>query len=124
MVLWLSSGGSSEIAYGSVERLPLMFQDDFGNTCDNILSTRMANIKVDVMAKEKRLTLNKDKTVCLVMGTNKQIEEVRRQLELKSLMCGDFETRLVDSDKWLGTGSTPGAWEMPAMSLYNRERVR
>ena len=95
-------GGSGEIAYGSVELLPLLFQDDFGNTCDNILSARVANIKVDVMAKEKRLTMNKDKTVCLVMGTNKQKEEVRKQLELKPLMCGDFETRMVDSDKWLG----------------------
>ena len=56
--------GSSELAYGSVELLPFMFQDDFENTCGSILSARVANIKVDVMAKEKRLTLNQDKTVC------------------------------------------------------------
>ena len=90
------------MAYGLVELVPLMFQDDFENTCGITLCARVANIKVDMMAKEKTITLNQDKTVCLVMGSDKQKEEVRRELELKPLMCGDFETRLVESDKWLG----------------------
>ena len=89
------------MAYGLVELVPLMFQDDFENTCGITLCARVANIKVDVMAMEKTLTLNQDKTVSLVMGSDKQKEEVRRELELKPLMCGDFETRLVESDKWL-----------------------
>ena len=93
--------GGSTIAYGSVELLPFQFQDDFENISDSVLSARVTNKRVDVMAKEKRLSLNKDKSVCLAMGSIKQKEEVRRELEVKPLMCGDFKTKLVECDKWL-----------------------
>ena len=116
--------GSSKMAYGSVEVLPYMFQDDFGNTCDSVLSARVANMKVDVMAKEKRLTLNQDKTVCLVMGSKEQKEEVMRELELKPLMCGEFETKLVKYDKWLGDWIHSGGLLSPAMRQSASARAR
>jgi hypothetical protein len=94
--------GSGEVGYGSLEIIPFMFQDDFENISGSIIEARMNNIKVDVVVKEKRLSLNEVKTVCLVMGTTSQKEEVRRELEARPMMCGSFVTKLVASDKWLG----------------------
>ena len=51
---------------------------------------------------EKRLTLNQDKSVCLVWGTKKQKMEIKEELEEKPLMCGKVKISLVMYDKWLG----------------------
>ena len=51
---------------------------------------------------EKRLTLNRDKSACLVRGSKIQKEKVKKELEEKPLMCGDVIIKMVVSDKWLG----------------------
>ena len=89
-------------AYGSLELLRFQFQDDFENISSSVLEARVANLKVDTMIKEKRWSLNQDKSVCLVMGSKRQVEEVRQELEARPLLCGEFETKMVQYDKWLG----------------------
>ena len=90
------------MVYGTLDLMPLMFQDDFQHGSGSVLEARINNVRVDVGVNEKRLTLNSDKTVCIVMGTPAQREVVSRELEVKPLLCGEFETRLVGCDKWLG----------------------
>ena len=51
---------------------------------------------------EKRLTLNEDKSVCLVWGNKKQKEEIEEELMVKPLMCGKAKISVVKYDKWLG----------------------
>ena len=63
---------------------------------------RVNNIKVDIMVKQRELSLNRSKSVCLVIGSKKQKEEVTRELEQEPLMCGQVETKEVQVDKWLG----------------------
>ena len=89
--------GCGGLAYGSLE-----LQDDFENISSTVLEARVANLKLDTMVKEKRWSLIQDKSVCLVMGSLRQLEEVRQELEASPLLCGEFETKLVQCDKWLG----------------------
>ena len=44
---------------------------------------------------EKRLTLNEDKSVCLVWGNKKQKEEIEEELLVKPLMCGKVKISVV-----------------------------
>ena len=62
----------------------------------------MANRKTDLVIKQLNVRLNEDKTFCIVMGSKKQRQEVRLELEKRPLVCGGFETKLKDSVKWLG----------------------
>ena len=79
-----------------------MFQDDLIHGVKSIEEARKANAKVNIIMKERGLELNKDKSVCIVMGTKKQRLAAKEELRKKPLMCGDFETKEKENDKWLG----------------------
>ena len=64
-------GGQDEMNYGSVPMSPLIFQDDVIHGAGGIKEARIANNKQDRIVKSLNLSLNQEKTVCLVMGTHK-----------------------------------------------------
>ena len=88
--------------YGDIPLAPLIFQDDVIHTVQGIKEARLANCKMDKVVSKLNLCLNQDKTVCLVMGSKKQVREVWSELESNPLMCGSFETKIKHSFKWLG----------------------
>ena len=51
---------------------------------------------------EKRLTLNQEKSICLVWGIKQQKKRIKEELEEKPLMCGSVMISMVKYDKWLG----------------------
>jgi hypothetical protein len=55
-----------------------------------------------MVMKEKRFCLNKDKSVCLLWGTIKQKNTMKKELEKDPLKCGEVEMTMTDCDKWLG----------------------
>ena len=59
-------------------------------------------MRVVMVMKEKRLRLNKDKSVCLVWGSAKQKKETKTELKMSPLECGEVEMIMTDSDNWLG----------------------
>ena len=81
---------------------PFMFQDDLINIAEGLPEAREANIKVDTLLKQHGLSLNKDKSVCIVIGTKKQKDKASDSMEEEPLMCGDFETKEKEEEKWLG----------------------
>ena len=95
-------GSQEELQYGSVPLSPLIFQEDLLEGSHGVLEARAANIKVNRVMLEKRLTLNRDKSVCLVWGNKVHKEKVKKELEEKLLMCGDVNIKVVKCDKWLG----------------------
>ena len=95
-------GSQEEVTYGSVQVLPILFQDDIFHDSNSLLDARVANIKMDMVMKSKQLCLNKDKTVLVVIGRKDQKEQVTQKLLLNPLMCGSFEMKEVESEKWLG----------------------
>ena len=95
-------GGQDEMNYGSVPMSPLIFQDDVIHSAGRTKEARIANNKIDRIVKSLNLSLNQDKTVCLVMGTHKLKVKVKPELEVQPLMCGEFETELKNQFKWLG----------------------
>ena len=76
--------------------------DDVIHSADGIKQARLANQKMDKVVKQLNLSLNQDKTVCTIIGSLKQRNKVKQELESQPLMCGQFETKLVDKFKWLG----------------------
>ena len=55
-----------------------------------------------MVMKEKRLCLNKDKSVCLLWGTTKQKNSIKKELKKDPLKCEEVEMTMTDCDKWLG----------------------
>jgi hypothetical protein len=115
-------GGRDEMTYGKVPLAPLIFMDDLIHGAGSISDARIANERVDKVVKSLNLSLNQDKTSCLCMGSKKQKDIVRRELEVNPLMCGGFETKLKEQFKWLGQIlSSGGLSESVAATIQDRE---
>ena len=52
--------------------------------------------------KQRGLALNKDKSVCVVVGNKNQRIKTNDQIKSEPLLCGDFETKPKEEEKWLG----------------------
>ena len=99
-----------------------MFQDDVMHTAKGVNEARIANNKINTVVKRQHLQLNKDNTVCLVMGSNKQAQKVWSEMESEPLMYGDFETNMKSSFWWLGQIlSLGGLAESVAATVEARE---
>ena len=57
---------------------------------------------------EKNLRLNEDKCVVITIGTKKQREETKIQLKTNPIMCGKFEMKQAEKEKWLGQQISAG----------------
>ena len=56
---------------------------------------------------EKNLRLNEDKCVVITIGT-KNREETKIQLKTNPIMCGKFEMKQAEKEKWLGQQISAG----------------
>ena len=56
----------------------------------------------------KSLRLNEDKCVVITIGTKKQREETKIQLKTNPIMCGKFEMKQAEKEKWLGQQISAG----------------
>ena len=98
----LPAGRSDLTHYGSVPLAPLMWVDDMLNPCERLEEAREANRKINILMKERGLKLHEEKSVCVVIGSKKQKQETSDILERNPLMCGSFETKEKQEEKWLG----------------------
>ena len=90
------------MTYGSVPLAPCIFMDDVIHGAVGVEEARQANVRIDMVVSQLNLNLNQDKTVCICIGSPKQISSVKNDLEANPLMCGNFETKLKQKFKWLG----------------------
>ena len=95
-------GDEDELKYGNVPLAPCLFQDDIIHGAKDLNKARMASTKVATMMAEKNLKLNEDKCVVIAMGTKRQREKVKVELENKPIVCGDFQMKTAEKEKWLG----------------------
>ena len=93
-------GGRDDMTYGDIPLAPLIFQNDVIYSVKGLKEARLANENMDRVVN--KLKLNQDKSVRLVMGSKKQIQDGWAEIETKPLMCGSFETKIKHSFKWLG----------------------
>ena len=112
-------GDDLQVKYGSVPMAPFMFQDDRINVVEGLPQARIANKKVNTLMKQRGLALNKDKSVCVIMGTKRQRIKANEDLKSEPLICGDFETKPKQEEKWLGqilseAGLADCAWKTVA----------
>ena len=99
-----------------------MFHDDLANGSAGLLEARIANQNVDYLAKQRGLQLNRDKSVCIILGSKKQKREASIELEGNPLKCGDFVTKEKEVEKWLGQYmSAAGLADSVAKTVEARE---
>ena len=58
--------------------------------------------------KQRGLSLNEDKSVCIILGSKKQKVNATKELEKDPLLCGHFVTQEKQKDKWLGQTLSAG----------------
>ena len=115
-------GDNLQIDYGTVPMAPLMWVDDMLNATGGLKEAREVNSKVDTLMKQRSLNLNEDKSVCIIIGTKKQKQETTKQMAENPLMCGSFETKEKQEDKWLGQIlSAKGLTDSVARTVATRE---
>ena len=95
-------GSEEELRYGSVPLAPVLWQDDVLHGVEGMKQARTSNIKINLMLKNRALNLNSKKSVCMMIGTNKQKKQFTKEIHEKPLMCGNVETKETNVDKWLG----------------------
>ena len=94
--------GRTQVSYGGVPQAPLLWLDDVLNPSQGLDEAREANKRMNILIKERALTLNESKTVCIVIGSKKQKAEVSEELKRNPLLCGGFEMQEKQEDRWLG----------------------
>ena len=94
--------GRLQLEYGAVPQAPLLWMDDILNAARGLDEAREANRRMSVLMMERGLCLNQEKTVCIVIGSNKQKKEATAEIKTNPLMCGNFEMKEKQLDKWLG----------------------
>ena len=97
-----SPGEPGQPVYGAVPMAPVMFQDDLLNSSESLIQARLACAKVEKVVNKLGLQLNRDKTVCLIIGSKKQKQEASAELSTNPLMCGQVELKEKQVAKWLG----------------------
>ena len=73
-------GGELQMEYGDVPLAPLIWMDDILNGTEGLDQARKANTKIDLLLKQRGLSLNKDKSVCLVIGSKTQKKSATEEL--------------------------------------------
>ena len=86
-----------------ISRAPGNFKVSWKFPGGSLISLRTSSEGCDVatMMAEKNLKLNEDKCVMIAMGTKKQREKVKVDIETNPMRCGDFEMKLVEQEKCL-----------------------
>ena len=84
--------GRLELEYGEVPMAPLMWMDDLLHAARGLDEAKEVNKRVDKMMKKRGLKLNEKKSVCIIIGKQKQKKELTNKLEIEHLMCGSFKT--------------------------------
>ena len=95
-------GGEDELNYGTIAMAPLLFQDDLIYSTGGIRAARMANVRIDRVVKKLNLNLHEDKTSCILLGSKKQQDSMKRELQAEPLLCGQVLVKVEDKIKWLG----------------------
>jgi hypothetical protein len=99
----LPPGGELQLEYGDVPLAPVMFIDDILNIAECLnQQARKVNEKIDIIMKQRGLSLNRDKSVFLIICSKKDSQKATSELANNPLMCGEFETKMKSEYKWLG----------------------
>ena len=97
-----SPGDGDELNYGLIPMGPLLFQDDLIHSSEGIREARIACAKIDKVVKQLNLRLHEDKSCCILIGSQKQRQDMRRELELEPLSSGNIVIHPKENVKWLG----------------------
>ena len=93
---------TQELSYGEEQLNPLLFQDDISRVSDSVEAAQHGNDLVSHVMESKLLDFNLDKSCYLVIGKEKEKEELRKQLDVSPLSLSGFPMKEVKQEKYLG----------------------
>ena len=88
-----SPGAEEEMIYGEVPMGPCMLQDDLIHCSRGLEEAREASRKVNITMKKHALKLNEKKSICLFMGSKKQVMEMESESNGTPIKCGEVEMK-------------------------------
>ena len=77
----LAPGGELQMEYGDVPLAPLMWMDDVMNPAESLDKAREVNLKVNFLLKQRGLSLNKKKSACIIVGSQKTERKWNQNLD-------------------------------------------
>ena len=115
-------GGELQLEYGDVPLAPLLWLDDIINGAEGLDQARKTNTRINYLIKQRGLALNKDKSVCIIIGSKTQKQRASEELRRSPLLCGSVETKEKQEDKWLGQMiSSAGLADSVAKTVAEKE---
>ena len=76
-------GGELQMEYGDVPLAPVMWIYDILNGADCLETARKINVAIDIIMKQGGLSLNRDKSVYLILGSKKDQQKATMELQEK-----------------------------------------
>ena len=106
--------------YGAILQQPYCFQDDAICLVEDLDGLRSAIIRMDGAMKMMQVDQNKDKSGYILMGPKHLVEEVRKRTMLNPVMCGDWQVKEMQKEKWLGDWFCNGLQESVMATIKDR----
>ena len=102
---------------------PVTFQDDICKVSESIESANVANTKIVAMVESKLLTLNMDKTICIVVGEKKARRKMIKELEKSPLILDSQPMKYAMGGKYLGDQLSSDLKESVSETVKKRVRL-
>ena len=110
-----------EVWYGDVRLQPMLFQDDVERMATGQHEAQVGNNLMETMAELKLLTFHPDKSVYMVVGSEKNKSELLRKLEHKPLTLNNQLMKTATEYMYLGTSiSESGVSESAHLSVLKK----
>ena len=94
--------GEPSTKIGKVKLNSLVFQDDISKLCDNLEQAREGCHKIDKTLESKLLSLNYDKSKCLIVGSTKFRKKTLKELDETPMTMGKGLIEHSQCEKYLG----------------------
>ena len=92
----------TEVVYHDLKVGPCVFQDDVARLSEDIDSAKDGIERIKEMAEHKLMDFNYDKSVLVLIGSEKFRKSIKQQLEREPIIFCNQPMRLSESAKYLG----------------------
>ena len=90
------------MSFNTIRIQPMSYQDDTGSICDGAIMARDQAKRIDLMLREKVLDAHPDKSGYLLLGSNKFINNQKKEINKNPIKFEQFDLKEKMSDKYLG----------------------
>ena len=113
-----------EVSYGSVDLAPLQFVDDALRLTTTVEGARDSSKRFEAVMGSKGLEVNILKSIYMISGKKKNIENIRNELANRPLLYKGSVLKEKNSDKWLGSMLSPKGTKESTVATIDERKIR